>query len=112
MLGRFFSALLAKITAALQWIADLFVAVFVALWDLLRDAAVWPFEQLLGLAVTTAGAIDVSSVSSATGIFQQIPAPVLEVMAASGAGTAFAIITAALVVRFVLQLIPLVRLGS
>lgn len=112
MIGDFFTALLGKIVAAVGWIGDLFVAVFQALWDVLRDAACWPFEQLLSIVVSAMGALDVSGVSGALGIFHQIPAGVLEVMAALGAGTCFSIVSAAIVIRLVLQLIPFVRLGS
>jgi hypothetical protein len=112
MIARFFTALLAKFAAVLAWFGELFQAVFTALWDVLRDAACWPFEQLLSIVVSAMGALDVSGVSGALGIFHQIPAGVLEVMAALGAGTCFSIVSAAIVIRLVLQLIPFVRLGS
>lgn len=112
MIGRFFSALLAKFSAVLSWFGQLFEAVFTAAWDLIRDGACWPFEQLLSIVVSAMGALDVSGVSGALGIFHQIPAGVLEVMAAFGAGTCFSIVSAAIVIRLVLQLIPFVRLGS
>lgn len=112
MLAKFFNLVIAKISAVLVWIGDLFKAVFVAAWDLLRDAACWPFEQLLEVAISALGAIDVSSIESELGIFGQIPAGVLEVAAAVGAGTCFSIIGAAIVIRFALQLIPFTRLGS
>ena len=89
MIGRFFSALLAKFSAVLSWFGQLFEAVFTAAWDLIRDGACWPFEQLLSIVVSAMGALDVSGVSGALGIFHQIPAGVLEVMAALGAGTCF-----------------------
>lgn len=112
MIGRFFSALLAKFSAVLHWFGDLYVACYSALWDLIRDAACWPFEQLLTLATNALGAIDASPIVGALGIFNQIPPGVVEVMAAVGAGPCFSIIGAALVIRFILQLIPFVRLGS
>lgn len=111
-MGQFFTALFAKIASAVEWFGKLYVAVFKALWDLLRDAACWPFEQLLEIVVSAVEAIDVSAVTGQLGIFSQIPAGVLEVMSAVGAGTCFTIIGAAIAVRFALQLIPFIRLGS
>ena len=111
-MGAAFSILFSKIAAVVEWFGLLFVAVFTALWDLLRDAACWPFEQLLDVAVSALSAIDVSGVTGQLGIFSMIPAGVAEVMSAIGAGTCFSIIASALAIRFVLQLIPFVRLGS
>lgn len=111
-MGALFSSLFAKIASVVRWFGDLFVAVFQALWDLLRDAVCWPFEQVLDIAVSALGAIDVSAITGQLGVFSQIPAGVVEVMAASGAGVCFSIIAGALAVRFVLQLIPFTRLGS
>lgn len=111
-MGAHFTTLFAKIANVIEWFGKLAVAVFKALWDFIRDAVCWPFEQLLELAVSAVEAIDTSAVSGQTGIFGQIPAGVLEVMSAVGAGTCFAILAGALAIRFALQLIPFVRLGS
>jgi hypothetical protein len=107
-----FTILFQKIASVIEWLGKLAVAVFKALWDFIRDAATWPVDQFLQLAVEAVEAIDVSSVSGKLGIFSQIPAGVLEVMGAVGAGTCFAIIGSALAIRFALQLIPFTRLGS
>ena len=112
MIARFFTAVFAKVAAVLGWIGELFVAVFAALWDLLRDAACWPFDQALGLVVTALGAVDVSPISGNLGFFSQIPPGVYEVMSASGAGVCMTIIGSAIVIRLGLQLIPFTRLGS
>lgn len=112
MLGDFISAILAKIVALAAWFGNLFKAVFVAAWDILRDAAAWVFDQVLSIAVSALGALDVSAISGALGIFQQIPAGIRDVMSAVGAGTCFGIIGSAIVIRLILQLIPFTRLGS
>lgn len=111
-MGALFTTLFAKIAAVIDWVGLLAVAVFVACWDFIRDAACWPFEQLLEIVVSAVEAIDTSAVTGQLSIFSSIPAPVLEVMGAVGAGTCFTIIGGALVIRFALQLIPFVRLGS
>lgn len=111
-MGAFFSSIIAKIVGISEWIGRLFVAVFVAAWDFIRDAVCWPFEQLLTLVQTALAAIDVSGVSGQIGVWGSIPGDVLNILGLLGVGTAIAIITSAIGVRLALQLIPFVRLGS
>lgn len=111
-MAAFFQFVLAKFVALAKYIGDVAVAVFKALWDLLKDSACWVLDQALSLAVSTVQAFDVTPISSQLAAFGQIPANVLEVCAALGLGTAFSIIGAAILIRFALQLIPFVRLGS
>jgi hypothetical protein len=111
MVGSFFTTLFAKIAAVITWFSDLFVAIFVSLWDILRDAATWVFEQGLTLASSAVGSLSLSGINANLN-YGTIPANVMLVMSCIGLGQALAIITAALVIRFTLQLIPFVRLGS
>lgn len=107
-----FSMLLAKIAAVISWFSSLFVAVFVALWDLLKDAFSWAFEQVLKVSVSAVGSVDVSSISGYASSVGSLPGDILNVLGLLGVGTAISIITAAIGVRLLLQLIPFVRLGS
>lgn len=107
-----FTTFFAKIGKVVEWFGNLFKAVFVALWDLLKDGVCWVMESLLKIATGVLQSLDVTSISSQVGVWGSIPANVLEVCAALGLGTAFGIITAAIGIRFLLQLIPFVRLGS
>lgn len=107
-----FTMLLAKIASLLTWFGSLFVAVFVAFWDIFRDAFAWLFDETLSVAVDGITSLDVSGISGNLSGIGSIPANMMEVMAAVGLGQALAIITAALAIRFGLQLIPFVRLGS
>lgn len=100
------------LTGALYWIWAVIKVVFIAAWEMLTDLISWLFDMLLGVVVSAVTAIDVTAITNQLGWFQQIPADVLTVMAACGFGSAFGIISAALMIRFVLQLIPFVRLGS
>jgi Protein of unknown function (DUF2523) len=111
-MGAFFTALLAKFSAVLTWWGKLFVAVFVALWDFIRDAAVWPFEQLLGIVETTLQGINTQGLTGHLGVWGSLPAELLNVLGLLGVGTAISIISAAIAVRLLLQLIPFTRLGS
>lgn len=111
-MGGLFTMLFAKVAAVVQWFADLFVAVFKALSDMLSDVLAWAFEQVMEVAESAIGVLDFSAISGYLSTFDAIPAGVLEVLAASGVGAGLSIVGAALLVRMGLQLIPFVRLGS
>lgn len=107
-----FTMLLAKIAQLVGWFGDLAKAVFKAAWDLVCDAATWPVEQFLDLAVSAVSALDTSAISSAATGWGGIPAEVGNVLGVLGVGQASAVIAAAITVRILLQLIPFTRLGS
>jgi hypothetical protein len=111
-MGAFFSALIAKIVGIAEWFGRLFVAVFEAAWDFIRDAATWPFEQLMELAQAAAESVDVNGIIGTVPPWGQLPGEVLNVLGVLGVGTAITIISAAIVIRLGLQLIPFTRLGS
>ncbi|RYH30234.1 MAG: DUF2523 domain-containing protein [Alcaligenaceae bacterium] len=97
--------------AIISWFSDLFVAVFVSIWDLIKDAFSWLFDQCLSVAVSAIQAIDVSALSNVNA-WGSLPADVINILGLLGVGTAVAIILGAISIRFVLQLIPFTRLGS
>lgn len=107
-----FTILFAKIAAVVKWFGQLYVAVFEAAWDFVRDAACWPFEQLMDIVVSAIQAIDMTGLSSQVGAWGSLPSEIANILGLLGIGTASAIIVAAIGVRLVLQLIPFVRLGS
>ncbi|MDD0817255.1 DUF2523 family protein [Curvibacter sp. HBC28] len=108
LLTPLFTAL-AKIVA---WVLDLAKSVLVAVLDLLKDLFCWVFDQFLGVVESALSAIDVSAFNGLGDLTAALPATVVQVLAAVGAGQALAMIVAALGIRFALQLIPFVRLGS
>lgn len=107
-----FSMLLAKLAAIAGWFGDLFVAVFVALWDIFRDVAAWVFEQVLSVAVLAVNGVSLDALTTNLPAFGEIPAQAMLVMSAIGLGQALAMIAASIGIRLVLQLIPFTRLGS
>lgn len=112
-MGGLFTTLFAKIAAVVQWVGKLFVAVFVAIWDVLRDLFAWGFDQAMSVAVAAVNSLDTSALSSAAaGGWGSVPAEVSNILSLLGVGTAITIITAAIGIRLVLQLIPFTRLGS
>lgn len=111
MVGSFFTMLFTKITAVLAWFSALFVSVFVSIWDLVKDGFSWLFEQILTVATSAIGAIDVSGLPKLS-TFGSLPAEVMNILGLLGVAQAIAVIVTAIGIRFVLQLIPFVRLGS
>lgn len=111
-MGNFFTILFAKIAAAVSWFGDLFVAVFVSLWDVLKDVFAWLFDQCMSVVVSAVSSLDVSGMSSYASASGSLPASILNVLSLLGVGTAIGIITSAIGIRLILQLIPFTRLGS
>ena len=104
--------LFAKIASIVEWFGKLFVAVFKAAWDLIRDAVCWPFEQIMDIAVGAVQALPLDGLSNQATAWGNLPAEILNVMGLIGVGTAVSIIASAIGIRLVLQLIPFTRLGS
>lgn len=107
-----FTMLFAKISAVLTWVGQLFVKCWVAVWDAVRDAACWPFEQVMKIAVSAIGAIDLSGIQPYVSMAGDLPAEIVNILGLLGVGTCAGIIAAAIGIRIVLQLIPFTRLGS
>ena len=101
-----------KIVGALTWIGKLFVACFVALWDMFRDAVAWVLDEFMQLAVSALGAIDTSAVQNASAAWGTLPGEILNILGLLGIGYCFGIIATAIAIRLALQLIPFTRLGS
>lgn len=107
-----FTMLFAKIAAVLVWVGQLFVKCWVAVWDLVRDAACWPFEQVMKIAVAAVSALDLSALNGLVTSAGSLPGEIINILGLLHVGTCIAIITAAIAIRIVLQLIPFTRLGS
>lgn len=104
--------LFAKIASIVEWFGKLFVAVFKAAWDFIRDAVCWPFEQFMDIALGAVQALPLDGLSTQATAWGSLPAEILNVMGLIGVGTAVSIIASAIGIRLVLQLIPFTRLGS
>lgn len=111
-MGALFTSLFAKLASIVRWIGDLAVAVFTALWDFVRDAACWPFEQLMDVVVSAVQALDLSGFAQYAHVWGDLPAELVNILGLLGIGQASAIIVMAIGIRLVLQLIPFTRLGS
>jgi hypothetical protein len=111
-MGALFTTLFAKVAAVVGWVGSLWVAIFAAAWNMLTDVFCWVVEQSLGVATSAMGALDTSGISTNLSAWGSIPADTLNVLGLLGVGQACTIITAAIGIRFALQLIPFTRLGS
>ena len=106
-----FTLVLAKLSALLGWIGELFVSVFVALWEMITDVFCWVVEQLLKVVTSALQAIDFNGLFGYAQV-ATLPGEIMNVLGLLGVGTAITIILTAIAIRLGLQLIPFVRLGS
>lgn len=99
------------IFGVIRFIASLFVAMFTALFDLIKDIFYWIFEIILQFIVALLSGIELGFISTLN-YMSLLPPDLINIMALIGMGEALTIITGAITVRIILQLIPFVRLGS
>lgn len=111
-MGAFFSAILAKISSFAAWIGKLSVSVFVALWDLFIDFVSLIFSQFMDICISLLSSLNLDVFTSAISSSGSLPAELINILGLLGLPTAISIITAAIGIRLLLQLIPFVRLGS
>lgn len=104
--------ILEKIVQFATYVKDLYLQVFKDAWEMLTDTWVWVFDQMLSVAVSALGSLDLSGITQHTNAWGSLPSEVLEVTSALGLGSALAVIGAAILIRMLLQLVPFTRLGS
>lgn len=110
-MGAMFTMLFSKIAAVITWFSDLFIAIFVAAWDMVTDSFCWVFEQLLKVVTSALSYVDFTAITSyAAG--NTVPAEIMNILGLLGIATCISIILVAIGIRLSLQLIPFVRLGS
>ncbi|NOI06982.1 DUF2523 family protein [Vibrio anguillarum] len=83
------------------------------LWDILVDISCYVFDAVFTVCLSIVSGL--GGAFSSFGILQylnMLPPSMLNVMALVGVNEVSSIIVSAVVVRFILQLIPFVRLGS
>ena len=100
-----------RLVQIVAWIGNLFLSVFVALWDILKDVFCWLFESLLDLVLLAIQQLDLSGLEGFNG-WGSLPSDMINILQLMGLHQAIGIVLAAGLIRLVLQLIPFVRLGS
>lgn len=109
--------------AALQNLRNFFYSAFVELinslkslaltiYDILKDAFLFVFDTVLTLAVSIVQAVSIPASWNPAQYITALPSSVVNMLGLIGLGECLTIITAAILIRFTLQLIPFVRLGS
>lgn len=106
----FFTTLLAKISAVASWFLAVVIQVFKDLFNMFMDLFLFIFDEVLGIAVKAVKAINMPFDPST--YYSMIPPDVASVLGYIGVPQAISMIVASLLIRFGLQLIPFVRLGS
>lgn len=105
-------ALIDSLACILSWVAQAFTQVFVDLFEAASDLLVFLFDKAGDLVLSALGSFDWQWLLEAGGFWYSLPPVAIDVVSAIGLPQAFGIVLAAALVRFVLQLIPFVRLGS
>lgn len=100
-----------RLVDIVQWFSDMFVAFFVALWDMQKDLACWLFETLFDLVISALESLDLSALDGFNG-WGSLPSEMINILMLMGMHQAIGIVLAAGGIRLILQLIPFVRLGS
>lgn len=81
------------------------------LFDLLKDAFIWIFKSVVDLAIDFFNQITDGASWDLSQYITALPPEVTQVMGALGLGNAMGIIASALLIRFLMGLVPFIRLG-
>lgn len=100
----------------LRWwesIKEFFYSIALSIKEMFGDLFIWVFDSLLAIVALVLGGISMSlDTLNVTQYINAIPPDVKNVMALAGIDTAMSMITASILIRLTLQIIPFVRLGS
>ena len=92
---------------------DFLYALLLTLFDILKDFFLWGFEQLLSVCVFALQGLDALAEGlDIASYFSAIPPETAYMLNQIGLSQALGMIVTALSIRFLLQMIPLVRWGS
>ena len=114
---EYIKGIFTAITDFVEWFGLLVVEVFKSAWLVLTDLFIWLFVSLFSLAADLLQNIgrlfNINSLTSqVSSLWSSIPAETSAILSAIGLPSAMAIIATGILIRFALQLIPFVRLGS
>lgn len=105
-------ALVDAVSCFIGWIAAAFTQVFIDFGEAVSDIFIFLFDAAGDLVISALASFDFAPLLEITSYWSSIPPLAIDVISAIGLHQAFMIIVGALVIRFLLQLIPFVRLGS
>lgn len=107
----FIDALLSALHEFSEWLLGLVQKIFDSIWTMLKDLFLWLFDEFLTLLSSMISDVDMSGLGSIPSI-SGLPPEFLNMLSLLGIPQDLAMIVAALIIRFTLQLIPFTRLGS
>lgn len=108
---NFLQKIIDSLYAVANWLAGLVGKLVEGVFTVIKNAFLWAFDGLLGVAVSALQAMSFS-IPTASSYWAQVPAEILSILSVLGFAEAMGIIASAIVIRLGLQLIPFVRLGS
>ena len=92
---------------------DFFYSIIISLVEMLKDLFFWLYETVTdALLVLVNSLSDIFDIFDITSYLSALPADTINIMGLIGIDTISSMIVSCLLVRFILQLIPFVRLGS
>lgn len=114
---EYIKGIFAAITDFIEWLGLLVVEVFKSAWLVLTDLFIWLFVSLFSLVADLLQNIgqlfNINGLTSqVSSLWSSIPPETSAILSAIGLPSAMAIIATGILIRFALQLIPFVRLGS
>lgn len=116
-LWAYLDKLFQAIEKFIKWCIDVVIEVFKSLFTLLTDLILWNLKTLLSLASSLLSSLaeqfDISGLTSQlSSLWGMVPIEAQQIMQAIGVPTALGIVVTGILIRFGLQLIPFIRLGS
>ncbi|ANS86483.1 hypothetical protein VSVS12_02734 [Vibrio scophthalmi] len=97
----------------LNYIKDLFIGLFSGFLALFNDVFLFIFDAVMGaILLVLEGLSELMQFMDFTEYYDKLPSELVQGASALGLGQVFAIILSAHAIKLILQLIPLVRLGS
>jgi len=96
-----------RLVDIVAWFSDLFVAIFSAAWDFMKDAVCWGFEQVSDLFISSIASIDVSGLANYSSSFGNLPSDVINVLGLLGFGQAAGIIMSAVLIRLTIWIVKI-----
>lgn len=105
-------AIIDAIACYITWFGLAFAQFFVDAYEWLSDSVVSILQLGVDYVIDVISSWDVTPILDATSYWNYLPSTAINVLGAIGLHYAMSIVISALLIRFVLQLIPFVRLGS
>jgi len=109
---HFFTWLTSLITSFITGIVQFIKTLIITLYNMLYDLLCYIVEQILTFVISMINSIDLSGIPTLSSYLSHLPSEMINMIGLIRLPEALGIIVTALIIRFILQLIPFTRLGS